>query len=129
MGGKKVLVPNVKQQDLDQVEKMVSAVGLKPGNISGIEGNPPPGSYVISQSPDVGQQVQANSAVDLVVQVPVTLPDFQNTSVTDAVNVLQGLGLKGYGTPATWMYWIRSRLLHQRDLVVSNVAAGNKPGS
>jgi PASTA domain len=90
----KVLVPNVLKQDLDQAQKTLVAVSLKPGNITGASGAIPPGAYVVSQSPMAGQQVAANSTVDLVVAVPVTVPRLIDTAVTDAVSTLQGLGLK-----------------------------------
>jgi len=48
----------------------------------------------VSQSPAAGQQVSANSAVDLVVALPVTVPNLTGGNLTDAVSTLQGLGLK-----------------------------------
>ena len=88
---KKVVVPDVSQQDLDQAQKTLAAGNLKPGNISGSSGT---GAYVVSQSPAAGQQVSANSAVDLVVALPVTVPNLTGGNLTDAVSTLQGLGLK-----------------------------------
>jgi beta-lactam-binding protein with PASTA domain len=89
-----VVVPNVLKQNLDQARETLATVRLKPGNISGASGAIPPGAYVVSQSPVAGQQVAVNSAVDLVVEVPVTVPSLTGTTVTDAVSILQGLGLK-----------------------------------
>ncbi len=78
-------------QDLDPAEKTLAAVPLKLGTISGSPGT---GAYVVSQNPAAGQQVAANSKVDLVVKLPVQVPSLIGSSVTDAVNVLQGLTLK-----------------------------------
>jgi hypothetical protein len=86
-----VAVPDVSQQDLDQAQKTLAASKLKAGAISGSSGT---GAYVVSQSPAAGQQVSANSAVDLVVALPVTVPLLTGSDLTDAVSSLQGLGLK-----------------------------------
>jgi beta-lactam-binding protein with PASTA domain len=88
---KKVAVPDVSQQDLDQAQKALTGGQLQPGNISGATGT---GAYVVSQSPAAGQQVAANSKVDLVVEMPVTVPTLTGTNLTDAVTTLQGLDLK-----------------------------------
>jgi len=88
---KKVLVPNVVQQDLDQAKATLAAVPLKTGNITGTQGT---GAYVVSQMPIPGQQIAANSAVDLIVETPVAVPNLTNSSITDAVNLLQQIGLK-----------------------------------
>ncbi len=86
-----ITVPDVSQQDLDQAQKTLAASKLKAGAISGGSGA---GAYVVSQSPTAGQQVSANSAVDLVVALPVTVPVLTGKDLTDAVSSLQGLGLK-----------------------------------
>jgi beta-lactam-binding protein with PASTA domain len=88
---KKVVVPDLANQDLAQAEKALAAVGLKPGTIGGAPGA---GAYVVSQSPAVGQQVAANSKVDLVVEMPVSVPTLTGSKITDAVSMLQGLGLR-----------------------------------
>jgi len=88
---KKVIVPSVVQQDLDQAKTTLAAVPLKPGNITGTQGQ---GAYVVSQTPSAGQQVAANSAVDLVVETPIAVPNLTNSNIADAVNTLQGIGLK-----------------------------------
>jgi beta-lactam-binding protein with PASTA domain len=93
---KKVVVPDVNNQDMDQAKKTLEAVSLKTGNITGVSGSVPSGAYVVSQNPKPGEQVRENSAVDLVIEAPVLVPDFTKNSVTvtDAVNQLQALGLK-----------------------------------
>ena len=93
-GKKKVAVPNLVNQDLDQAQKTLAAAGLKTGTISGGAGAPPPGAYITSHTPGPGQQVDANSAVDLVVEMPISVPTLTNSNLTDAVSLLQGLGLK-----------------------------------
>ncbi len=91
---KKVAVPNVKGMDPDQAKAALAVVPLKPGNITGGTGSFPPGTHVLTQSPDAGQQVAANSAVDLVMEVPVTVPLVTGTSITEAVSQLQQMGLR-----------------------------------
>jgi len=89
-GCKKVAVPNVVDQDFDQAKQTLAAAKLKLGNINGIQG---PGSYVLTQTPPAGQQVSANTPVDLTVAAPVPVPDLTNNKLTDAVSILQGTGL------------------------------------
>lgn len=89
-GCKKVAVPDVMQQDVDQAKQILATSGLKPGNITGAQGT---GSYVVAQTPGPGQQVRANTQVDLTVELPVAVPDLTNSSLTDAVSTLQGAGL------------------------------------
>ena len=86
-----VVVPDVSQQDPDQAQRALAANKLKPGTISGGSGA---GAYVVSQSPPAGTQVAANSTVDLVVELPVTVPALTGSSLPDAVVMLQGLGLR-----------------------------------
>jgi PASTA domain len=90
-GCAKAVVPDVSQQDLGQAQQMLATAKLKTGKISGPAGA---GEYVVSQSPVAGQQVLTNSPVDLVVQLPITVPVLTGQDVTDAVSALQGLGLK-----------------------------------
>lgn len=91
---KNVVVPNVVEQDVDQAQKALAAASLATGNISGTSGTVPQGAYVVSQTPAAGQQVSANSKVDLVVEAPIPVPSLTGSNVTDAVSLLQGLGLK-----------------------------------
>src|SRR6267378_4437533 len=88
---RKVFVPSLYNQDMEPSEKTLAAVPLKLGAISGSPGT---GAYVVSQNPAAGQQVAANSKVDLVVKLPLQVPSLIGSSVTDAVSVLQGLELK-----------------------------------
>jgi serine/threonine-protein kinase len=91
---KKVAVPNVVDQDVDQAKQALTALGLKPGNVTGVQGSIPPGSYVVSQTPAAGTQVSSDSPVDLQIEAPSTVPDLTKAKMTDAVNTLQELGLK-----------------------------------
>jgi beta-lactam-binding protein with PASTA domain len=91
---KKVVVPDVTQQDLDQAEKALTGLQLKVGTVSGIPSGNTTGAYVLSQSPAAGQQVKSDSPIDLVAAMPILVPDLTKSKVTDAVNTLQGLGLK-----------------------------------
>ena len=86
-----VAVPDVSKQDPDHAQKTLAASKLKPGSISGPSGA---GAIVVSQSPAAGQQVAANSKVDLVVDLPITVPPLTGSNITDAVSTLQELGLK-----------------------------------
>jgi beta-lactam-binding protein with PASTA domain len=91
---KKVMVPNVATMDLDQAKAMLATMQLKTGTVSSAEGAVIPGAYVLSQTPSAGQQVPANSPIDLAVALPVAVPNLVNSNLTDAVNTLQGIGLK-----------------------------------
>jgi len=91
---KEVVVPDVLHQEVDNAKKILEAVPLKTGNVTGVPESVPPGAYVVSQNPKASERVRANSSVDLVLEAPVSLPDLVRSNVTDAVNLLQGLGLK-----------------------------------
>jgi beta-lactam-binding protein with PASTA domain len=91
---KKVTVPSVVQMDLDQAKSLLGAVRLKTGMVSSAEGTVIPGAYVISQTPPAGQQVAADSAINLTVELPVSVPNLVDSNLTDAVNTLQTIGLK-----------------------------------
>jgi beta-lactam-binding protein with PASTA domain len=92
---KKSVVPQLANQDLSLAEQALTAAALKVGTVSGLpSGGSTAGAYVSAQNPAAGQQVPANSTVDLVVVPPVLVPDLTNGNVTDAVNTLQGIGLK-----------------------------------
>lgn len=87
---KQVGVPELTRLDLDQAQKALAAVPLKVGPVA----NAGPGAYVVQQTPPAGTMVDANSTVNLVVELPVSLPNLVGGSITDAVSTLQGLGLK-----------------------------------
>jgi hypothetical protein len=91
---KKVAVPDLSQQDVDQAKQMLVAKQLKVGTVSGIPSGSTLGAYVTSQNPPANQQVPVDSTVDLVAIPPVLVPDLSKAKVADAVNALQGLGLK-----------------------------------
>jgi beta-lactam-binding protein with PASTA domain len=91
---KKVVVPDLSQQDVEQAKQMLTAKQLKVGTVSGLPSGSTLGAYVMTQNPAPGQQVPLDSTVDLVAVPPVLVPDLSKAKVTDAVNTLQGLGLK-----------------------------------
>jgi beta-lactam-binding protein with PASTA domain len=91
---KKIAVPSLKDQDLEQAKGMLTSQKLKAGNIIGAPGAIPPGTYVVTQNPPPGQLVPANTPIDLTVEVPISVPDFTNSNLADAVNTLQSIGLK-----------------------------------
>jgi beta-lactam-binding protein with PASTA domain len=91
---KKVTVPSLAQQDLEQAKTILVTLKLKTGNVSGGPGAIPPGAYVVGQNPAPGQLVPANTPIDLTVETPVAVPNLVNSNLADAVNMLQGIGLK-----------------------------------
>jgi hypothetical protein len=117
-----IAVPDVSQQDLDQAQKTLAASKLKAGAISGGSGT---GAYVVSQSPTAGQQVSANSAVDLVLALPVTVPLLTGSDLTDAVSSLQGLGLKvGFVRKASMNPFAKAKV-EQQDPAANSVVHAN----
>jgi len=110
----KVAVPNLVGQDLDQAEKALGSVSLKPGNISGVQGAPPPGTYVVSQTPAFGQQVASNTAVDLVVAAPILVPPVTG-EITEAVSALQNAGLKVAFQRHTTMNLLKKAKVERQD--------------
>jgi hypothetical protein len=117
-GCAKAVVPDVSQQDLDQAKQTLATAKLKPGNISGASGA---GAYVVSQSPVAGQQVTANSTVDLVAQLPITLPALTGEDVADAVSALQGLGLKVAFLRQTGNLFTQTKVVQQDPTAGSSV--------
>jgi beta-lactam-binding protein with PASTA domain len=88
---KKVTVPNVVDQQLDQARSTLTAASLKP-IITG--GSAAPGAYVVSQTPAPGQQVAANTSVTVAIASPVPVPQVTDTSLADALMRLQTVGLR-----------------------------------
>lgn len=91
---KKVAVPDFSGQDVDQAEKTIASSQFKLGTVSGLQNGSAQGAYVQSQTPAAGQQAPIHTAIDLVAIPPVQVPDLSKSSVTDAVNALQSVGLK-----------------------------------
>jgi beta-lactam-binding protein with PASTA domain len=88
---KSVSVPTVVTLDVEQAKQALAAKGLKPGNIIGPSGV---GAYVTAQSLEGGKQVPRDTQVDLTVEMPQPLPDLTKMKVTDAVSMLQDMGMK-----------------------------------
>jgi beta-lactam-binding protein with PASTA domain len=91
---KKVVVPDVTQQDISQAGKTLAASQLKVGTVTGIPSGTTASTIVLSQSPKAGEQASVSSAVDLVASLAVVVPDLTNSKVSDAGTTLQALGLK-----------------------------------
>ena len=91
--GKKVAVPNVKTQLLDQATKALTDAGLKVGKVTDASGATATAGKVVTESPDAGQTVPAGSAVNLGVEQPITLPNLVDNNAVDALVALQNLGL------------------------------------
>jgi len=90
-GCKKVAVPYVVTMDLEQAKQTLAAANLKLGNVTGPQMT---GSFVLTQSIPSGQQVKANTVIDLTIDAPVPVPDLTNNKLTDAVSALQIAGLQ-----------------------------------
>jgi beta-lactam-binding protein with PASTA domain len=107
---KKVVVPNVVDQDVDQAVKTLSSVPLNANVVSGPP-NGTPGAYVVSQTPTAGQQVAAKSPVALIAEAPVLVPKLMDIGFTEAVKQLQDLHLRaGFQTKASLNPFKRLRI-------------------
>lgn len=87
----KVIVPDVKQETVENAEKKLKSVGLK----AKIEGE---GDLVITQLPPVGTELVKGSTVILYTQDEesdqVVIPDLKGTTIKEAHTILTELGLK-----------------------------------
>jgi serine/threonine-protein kinase len=96
--GKKVTVPNVKAQSLDQATKALTDANLKVGQVTDTSGATATAGKVVTESPDAGQTVSAGSTINLGVQRPVSVPNLVESNAVDALVTLQNLGLNGSAT-------------------------------
>lgn len=87
-------VPTVVGESQTDAQQALTQVGLKVGDVTTAHSTDVPADTVISASRKAGDQVDAGTAVDLVVSDgEVLLPDLTGQSITDAEATLKGLGL------------------------------------
>ena len=93
-GTAKAKVPSVVGETKDDAQQALTQVGLKVGDVTTAHSTDVPADAVISASQKAGDEVDAGTAVDLVVSDgEVLLPDLTGQSITDAEATLKGLGL------------------------------------
>jgi beta-lactam-binding protein with PASTA domain len=91
---KKVQVPDVKALTADKAGQVLSAAQLKLGKVTCKQGEVFPEAKILSQSPNAGESVTANTTVDLVVEDLIKVPKLVDSGATDALLALQNAGLK-----------------------------------
>jgi beta-lactam-binding protein with PASTA domain len=91
---KKTQVPDVKGMPLAIAQQTLATAQLAPGKVSCSQGDVFPDAKILDQSVKAGEKVPLNTAVDLVVEAPVQLPDLTNKDAAEAIVNLQTLGLR-----------------------------------
>jgi beta-lactam-binding protein with PASTA domain len=114
---KKVLVPDVKGQTTDKASQVLSTAQLKPGKITSSQGTVVPEAKILSQLPNAGESVAASTAVDLVVEDLIKVPNLVDNAAADAVVTLQNTGLKAALIKKT-------QLSHWGGVIQQDVAPG-----
>jgi beta-lactam-binding protein with PASTA domain len=114
---KKVQVPDVKALTADKAGQTLSAAELKLGKITCKQGEVFPEAKILSQSPNAGESVKANTAVDLVVEELIKVPKLTESQAADAIIALQNAGLKAALNKNT-------QLSHWGGVVQQDVAPG-----
>jgi beta-lactam-binding protein with PASTA domain len=114
---KKVQVPDVKGQTADKASEMLSTAKLKQGKITSSQGAVAQEAKILFQSPNAGASVAANTAVDLVVEDLIKVPNLHDSGAADAVVALQNAGLKAALTKKT-------QLSHWGGVIQQDVAPG-----
>jgi len=112
---KKVTVPNVKTQTLDDATKALTAANLKVGQVNDSSGAAATAGKVLTESPDAGQTVSAGSAVNLGVATPVGVPNLVESNAVDALLTLQNLGLNGSATKQSTLNPLRAGKVLQQN--------------
>lgn len=93
-GTAQATVPTVVGETKDDAQQALTRAGLKVGDVTTAHSTDVPADAVISASQKAGDDVDAGTAVDLVVSDgEVLLPDLTGQSITDAEATLEGLGL------------------------------------
>jgi len=91
---KKVQVPDVKGLTADKAGQTLTTAQLKVGKITCQQGDVLPTAKILSQSPNAGESVAANTTVDLVVENSISVPKLVDSGAADALLALQNAGLK-----------------------------------
>lgn len=113
--GKKVAVPDLKAQSVEQATRTLADANLKVGQVTNTSGGPTTAGRVVTQSPNAGQTVAAGSAVNLILEEPVALPKLVDRNAVDALVALQDLGLKGSVTKQSTLNPIKAGKVLQQD--------------
>lgn len=92
-----VLVPALGGMSVEDAEALLAEEGLSTGSFWEEYSDSLPSGLIIRTRPPEGDTVERGTAVDLVVSrgpEPVSLPDLRGKSESEAVALLQGLGLQ-----------------------------------
>jgi serine/threonine protein kinase len=92
-GKEQVAIPDVTGETEDNARSAIEGAGLRVGKVTEEESAEDPGT-VIDQSPDAGESVAKNTAVDLTVAKGVKVPDVVDDPEADARTALEGAGFK-----------------------------------
>jgi serine/threonine-protein kinase len=114
---KKVQVPDVKGLTTDKAGPVLTSAQLKPGKVTCKQGEVLPAAKILSQTPNAGESVAANSAVDLLVEDSIAVPKLVDMGAADALLALQNAGLKAGLNKKT-------ELLHWGTVIQQDVAPG-----
>jgi serine/threonine-protein kinase len=86
-------VPDVTGESEENARSALEAAGLRVGEVTEQESGEEPGT-VIEQSPGAGEQVDRDSAVDLVVAAPTLVPDVVDLTEEEARGELEDAGFE-----------------------------------
>jgi beta-lactam-binding protein with PASTA domain len=92
-GPEQVTVPEVTGESEDNARSALEGVGLRVGEVTEEESGEEPGT-VIEQAPAAGDQVDRNSAVDLVIAAPIAVPDVVDLTEEEARAELEDAGFE-----------------------------------
>jgi serine/threonine-protein kinase len=92
-GPEQVAVPDVTGESEENARSALEGAGLRVGEVTEEESGEEPGT-VIEQSPAAGEQVDRNSAVDLVIAAPTPVPDVVDLTEEEAQVELEDAGFE-----------------------------------
>lgn len=98
LGAEKVTVPKVVGKTLEDASYLLKNEGLALGEVTKVSDPDVPEGFIVSQTPDEGQEVNIGTKVDVVVSAgsqirQVTMPNLVGMYLSDARNALEGQGL------------------------------------
>jgi beta-lactam-binding protein with PASTA domain len=91
-----VVVPDLFHQDIESAKSLLRQKGLQLGQVA-TEESGDLANLILSQSPSANTQVALGSSVDVRIAqpiAPVSVPDIVRREETDAIHILQGVGLR-----------------------------------
>jgi beta-lactam-binding protein with PASTA domain len=91
---KSIAIPDVKGLAVDQGRQTLTAAGFTTGKVTCSQGDVLPAAKILTQSPAAGASAAAGTAVDLMVDSGVAVPNLVTSNATDALITLQNTGLK-----------------------------------